>query len=172
MISQWIKEISSNNQRQKIRLHLVLLNDIKKPLVTLFFVANPSCSTCVAFLNEKFFFWSCHRCCSMVLCNTLGPLHVLRISHTYYSIKKRRNKKGLMVIEIIVNLVDDYCLLLSLFSHFTCLSLFFSSTLVDRRVYSGLLFPTLHASMSTFWHFAKGEKIRLFGTWLLWHFSI
>jgi len=27
----------------------------KKPLVTLFFVANPSCSTCVAFLNGEFF---------------------------------------------------------------------------------------------------------------------
>jgi len=84
---------------------------------------------------------------------------------------KKRIKKGVILVEIIVNAIDEYCLLLLHFVYFTCLAHFFRSTLVDRRVYFRLLLSTLHASVSYFLGTANTKQSRLLGTWRLWHFS-
>ena len=60
-----------------------------------------------------------------------------------------------MVMEIILNAIVEYCLLLSLFVDLTRHAHFFRSTLVDWRVYFRLLSSTLHASVSYFLVAAK-----------------
>jgi len=76
--------------------------------------------------------------------------------HTYIIYyPKKRNKKGLTVIEIIVNAIDDYCLLLLLFFTFCALHIFLLSTFVDRHVLLLSTFFHFPFCKSTFWHTAK-----------------